>query len=468
MSDLEKTVEKKSRIPHVFVLLVIITICCGILTWILPTGEFDRAPNEAGRMLVVPGSYHKVDSSPVGPFAMIVALYSGITDAAGIVVFIFLSFAGISIMTQTGAFNGMIASLMRKLKGNSRVIVIPFFITLLGIAASTIGMFEEVLPFIPIFVGFAIAMGYDAMVGMAIVAIGPALGYSGATINPFTVGVAQSIAEVPPLSGSWYRIICHVVLIAVASVYMIRYALKIQKNPEKSVVYGDDFKEFAFDSSALAKHKFGVREMLVIVTFLGGITAVVLGSLLKGWYFEELAAVFILMGVISGFIMGWGPSNIARRASASFGEIATAAMMVGFARAILVVMRQGNIIDTLVYYLSLPLNYLPRWLVVNAMLVFQTLLNFLIPSGSGQAATSMPVMAPLSDLLGIHRQIAVLAFQFGDGLTNILWPTAFMPVVCGVARIKVDKWLKWFLPLFGLLFLTQCVLVTVAMLINYT
>jgi uncharacterized ion transporter superfamily protein YfcC len=242
----------------------------------------------------------------------------------------------------------------------------------------------------------------------------------------------------------------------------------IQKNPEKSLVYGDDFKEFTFDPSILDKQKFGIREKLVILTFIGGIVAVVLGSFYKGWYFEELAAVFILMGVISGFIMGWGPSNIARRASASFGDIATAAMMVGFARAILVVMRQGNIIDTVVYYLSLPLNYLPRWIVVEAMLVFQTLLNFLIPSGSGQASTSMPLMAPLSDILGINRQIAVLAFQFGDALTNILWPTAFMTVICGVAKIRVDKWLKWFLPLFGWLFLTQGVLLAIAMMINYS
>jgi len=468
MSDLEKKIEKKSRIPHVFVLLIIITLCCGILTWILPTGVFDRAPNEAGRMLVVPGSYHKVDSSPVGPFAMIVALYSGITDAAEIVVFVFLSFAGISIMIQTGAFNSMIASLLRLLKGNSRVIVIPLFITLFSIAASTIGMFEEILPFIPIFVGFAIAMGYDAIVGMAMVAIGPAIGYSAAAINPFTVGVAQGIAELPPLSGAWYRIICHVVLVAVASIYMIRYSLILQKAPQKSLVYGDDFKEFSFDPSTLDKQPFGIREKLVLLTFIGGIAAVVLGSFLLGWYFKELAAVFILMGVISGFIMGWGPSNLARRASASFGEIATAAMVIGFARAILVVMRQGNIIDTLVYYMSLPLNYLPRWLVAEAMLVFQTLLNFLIPSGSGQAATSMPVMAPLSDILGINRQIAVLAFQFGDALTNILWPTAFMPVICGVARIRVDKWVKWFLPLFGLLFLTQGVLLAIAMIINYS
>jgi len=468
MSDLEKTIEKKSRIPHVFVLLIIITLCCGILTWLLPTGVFDRAPNEVGRMLVVPGSYHKVDPSPVGPFAMVVALYSGILDAAGIVVFIFLSFAGISIMIQTGAFNCMIASLLRILKGKARVIVIPLFIALFSIAASTIGMFEEILPFIPIFVGFAIAMGYDALIGMAMVAIGPALGYSAAAINPFTLGVAQSIAELPPLSGAWYRIICNVVFVVVASIYMIRYVLMIRKNPEKSLVYGDDFKEFTFDPSAFDKQKFGIREKLVILTFIGGIVAVVLGSFLKGWYFEELAAVFILMGVISGFIMGWGPSNIARRASASFGDIATAAMMVGFARAILVVMRQGNIIDTVVYYLSLPLNYLPRWIVVEAMLVFQTLLNFLIPSGSGQASTSMPIMAPLSDILGINRQIAVLAFQFGDALTNILWPTAFMTVICGVAKIRVDKWLKWFLPLFGWLFLTQGVLLAIAMMINYS
>lgn len=450
--------KKKFHLPHIYVLLTIIIVVCAIASWILPAGQFETMVNEAGKEVVVPGTYHIVESTPVGPFETIQSFYKGMVNGAGVIFFVFISYASIGLIIQSGAFNGLVAFLLRVLKGNTRVVVIPIFIFVIGMASSTIGVFEETLPFIPIFIGIAIAMGYDALVGLAIVALGAGIGYSGAMINPFTVGMAQGIAGLPPMSGLGYRFFSHMVMIVVASIFVIRYALKIQKDPTKSLVYGDDFSQFSMSADDIEQHPFGIKEKMVLFTLVAGICVIVWGSKVHGWYFDEINAIFLLMGIISALIMGWGPNVIAEKMTKGFQDIAMACLMIGIARGILVVLQAGNIIDTVVYGLSIPLSKLPAWLSADAMLLVQTLLNFLIPSGSGQAVTSMPIMAPLADLIGISRQTAVLAFQFGDGLSNIIWPTAFAPVICGIAGVKLEKYWRWIVPLFLLLILTQALL----------
>ncbi|MDR1378664.1 MAG: YfcC family protein [Synergistaceae bacterium] len=463
-----ETREKKGfKLPHIFVLLTGIIILCSVASWVLPAGEFERATNEAGRTIVVAGTYHTVASTPVGIFATVRAIYGGMVDAAGVVFFVFIAYASISILISTGAFNGLVSGLLRVFEGKARVAIIPIFILILGIASSTIGLFEEALPFVPIFVGIAIAMGYDAIVGMAIVGLGVGLGYSGAVMNPFTVGIAQSIAELPPMSGAAYRAVCHLSMVVVASLYTIRYALKIQADPTKSLVYGEDFSRLAMDEKTLATHPFGIKEKLVLLVFAAGIVSIVYGAKVYGWYFEEICAVFLLMAAAAAVIMGWGPNIFAEKMVAGLSDITMACMMIGLARGILVVLREGHIIDTVVYGMSIPLSNLSSWLAGEAMLIMQTLLNFLIPSGSGQASTSMPIMAPLSDLLGVSRQVAVLAFQFGDGISNILWPTAFAPVIAGLAGVRIGTWWRWFVPLFMWILLTQMVLVAVGVWIGW-
>ncbi len=463
----ELCTKKRFAMPHIYVLLLMIIIVCTLATWILPAGEFNRVTNEAGRSVVVAGTYHPIPATPVSGFKMLKSIYGGMMDAGSVIFFVMISYAAIGLIISTGAFNGLVSGLLRIFKGKSRAIIIPTFITILGAASSTIGVFEEALPFIPIFVGITIAMGYDAIVGLAIVALGIGIGYSGAVMNPFTVGMAQSIAEVPTMSGAGFRIFCHLSMIVVASLYTMRYAIKIQEDPTKSLLYGTEMSGAVQADADLENCRFGIREILVLVTLASGIAAIVYGTKVFGWYFEELCAIFMLMGVISAAIMGWSPNNIAEKVAKSFAEMAMAAMMIGLARAILVVLRSGSIIDTVVYYMAMPLSFMPSWIAAECMLVVQTLLNFLIPSGSGQAVVSMPIMAPLSDLLGISRQIAVLCFQFGDGLSNIVWPTAFAPILCAVAGITIDKWWKWIVPLFLLLVLTQMVLVAIAMMIGF-
>ncbi len=465
MSSGSVTKKKKFKMPHIYVLLITIIIICAIASWILPAGEFDRALNDAGREMVVPGTYHIIESTPVGFFTLVQSIYNGTVDAAGVTFFVFISYASIGLIIASGAFNGLVASMLRILKGSARAVIIPVFITLIGCASSTIGVFEEMFPFIPIFVGIAIAMGYDAIVGLAIVALGTGLGYSGAVMNPFTVGMAQSIADIPQMSGAGYRIICHAVMIAVASFFVIRYALKIQADPTKSLVYGDDFSSLTMDSDHIENKQFGIREKLVLATLVAGIVVIVWGTKTKGWYFAELSAVFLLMGLVSGFIMGWGPNEIAEKVAKSFSEIAVACMMIGIARGILVVLQAGHIIDTIVYYLSIPLSNLPGAISAIAMFLVQTGINFFIPSGSGQAVTSMPIMAPLADLIGISRQSAVLAFQFGDGLSNIAGLRPMTPIICGIAGVKIEKWWKWFVPIFIALVITQSILMAVSVVV---
>lgn len=454
--------KRKFKLPHIFVLLTGIIIVCAILTWILPAGEFDRQANAAGTEVVVPGTYHTVDASPVGPFETLKSLYYGMLNGGGVIFFVFIAYASIGLIISTGAFNGLVSGLLKVLKGKARAVIIPIFILVLGCISSTIGVFEEAFPFIPIFVGIAVAMGYDALVGLGIVALGVGLGYSGAVMNPFTVGMAQDIAGIPQMSGIGFRIICHVVMIIVASILLIRYALKVQADPTKSYVYGDDFSHMEMDPQGIEHHSFGIREKAVLAVLALGVVVIVWGVKTKGWYFEDLSGVFLLMGIISSFIMGWGPDTIAQKMAASFTDIAVACMIIGFSRGILVVLQSGHIIDTIVYGISIPLGKFPAWIASELMLVVQTLLNFLIPSGSGQAVTSMPIMAPLADLIGVSRQVSVLAFQFGDGLSNIIWPTAMAPIMCGIAGIKIEKWWKLIVPIFLALLVTQGVLIAVA------
>ena len=458
--------KKKFELPHIYVLLSAIIIVCTILTWILPTGEFLRKANEAGIEVAVPGTYHLVDRSPVGFFDMIQSFYKGMVDAGPVIFFVFVSFSSIGLILETGAINGLIANILRNSKDKTQIMIIPIFITLIGIASSTIGVFEEMMPFIPVFAGICVAMGYDAIVGMSIVALGTAIGYSGAIVNPFTVCMAQNIAGLPQLSGAWYRIICHITLIIVASIYTMRYARRIKNDPQLSFVYGDSNKH-ELDNEELMSYRFGIREKLVLLILAAGIAVIVYVSYNYGWYFNETNAVFLLMGISSALVMGWSFTKIAENISKSFTDVAMACMMIGIARGILIVLKDGNIIDTIVYGLSIPLSYLPKVLMGTAMLVFLTILNFFIRSGSGQAVTSMPIMAPLADLLGISRQVSVLAFQFGDGFSNIVWPTAFAPIVCGIAGVKLEKWWKFIIPLFGLILIAQSVLLMVAIIINY-
>ena len=454
--------KKKFTLPHIFVILFTIVLICAILTWIIPAGNFDRVVDEAtGREVVVPGTWHAVEKTPVGPGGFLTSFFNGMVNASEIMIFVFIAFASTGFVIKSGAFDGLVVFLMKVFKGKSSIVIIPIFMALFGLGSSTVGMFEEWLPFIPIFAAIFIGMGYDAVVGLAVVAIGAGMGYSGAVMNPFTVGVAQGIAGVEYMSAPGFRILCHLAMLVVASIFIIRYALKVKADPTKSLVYGDDFSEL-LGSDEIGTKEFGIRQKLVLLDLLAAIVVTVWGVNKFGWYFAEISAVFLAMGLIAAIIMGIKPNDIGLTFAGGFQDACTACMMIGIARATLIVLQDGNIIDTVVYGLSLPLSYLPVWLAAIAMLIMQTGLNFFIPSGSGQAAVSMPIMAPMADILGLSRDVAVLAYQFGDGLSNIVWPTAFAAIMAGLAGVKLEKWWKFVFPIFFALIGVQAIMMVIA------
>ncbi len=457
---------KIMKVPHTFVLLFALIIVAVIGSYIIPAGEFDRAkdPN-SGRTVVVPGTFHKVDQNPQSFFDTFIAVQKGSIDAADVVFFVFFVYASFYIVLQTGALHSFIGWLLKTLKGKE-IVLIPVFMYVFALGGSVFGMYEETFGFIPLFVGLAIAMGYDALVGMSMVSMAVAMGFAAAFMNPFTVGVAQKVAELPLFSGMTFRIIVWFTFVTMAVVYTLVYAHKIKKDPSKSILKGMDMGALALNHDELVQKKFTLRDKIILWWVVIIIGLLVWGVIVKGWYFDELAGLFIIMGVAAGFMAGWGPSKIAVTFLEGCKDIVFGALVVGLSRGILIVMREAKIIDTIINGMAQPLSYLPKWLAAEGMLIVQTLINFFIPSGSGQAATTMPIMAPLSDLLGITRQTAVLAFQFGDGFSNILWPTTALPVICSIAKVPIDKWWKYFVPFFGWLLLAQAIFMAIAVAVN--
>ena len=470
MSNGPKVGEKKKKfeLPHIFAILFCIIIICTILTWIIPAGTFDYVENEDGRNIAVAGTWHPVDDvDPVGPFRMLGLVYEGMIDAADIVFLIFITYASTTFIIKSGAFDGLVGFLMKIFKGNSSVITIPVFLVALGAGSSTVGMCEEWYPFVPVFVTLYMGMGYDAMVGLGVVALAACCGYAGAFMNPFTVGVAQGIAELPYMSGAGYRIICHIVFICIASFFLMRYAAKVKNDPTQSVLYGTDLAPVEKSEMDVEHLEFGMRQKLVLLDLVVAVAVIVFGVFKFGWYLSEICAVFLLMAFIAAIIMKWNVSKVGEMFAAGFTDAAVAGAMVGLSRGIVMVLREGSIIDSVVNGLTIPLQVLPVGLTAIAMLFFQTILNFFVPSGSGQAAVSMPIMAPLADLLGVSRQTAVLAYQFGDGLSNSYWPTADIVIMAGLAGIKLDKYYKVFTKCFLCIFVSQIILVEIAVLIGY-
>lgn len=453
--------------PHTYVIIGIILVIVTALTYIIPAGSYDRMEDPVtGRTIVVQDSFHFVDQTPVNPFKMVMALGDGLVDASDIIFFIFFAYGFVYMLIQTGAFYGSMGALVRKLKG-SEILIFPVFMILFGICGSTFGMYEEVYGLLPAFIGIAIALGYDGLVGGAAVVLGTATGFAAATLNPFTIGIAQGIAELPIGSGVVYRIICFVLFESLVIWYLMRYAHKVKNDPGLSLVKDVHFntnggmtREKMESLPFTGKHKF------IMILFMFTIGTLVYGTSQLGWYLSELSALFLLMMIVVGLIGGYSFSKIASLFVAAVSEVIFGALVVGIARSLTIVMTEGNIIDTVVYYMAGMLTNVGSSVAAVGMVVVQNIINFFIPSGSGQAAVSMPIMVPLADAIGMNRQIAVLAFQFGDGFSNLFWPTS-VALECGLMGIPVEKWYRFMAPLFFMMLSLQFALIIISTMINY-
>lgn len=440
--------------PHTYAIILTIIAIATALTYVVPAGEFEtetREVNGVERNLVVEGSYQQVEQQPVSIFEMFQAIPNGLVAGSQIVFYIFLVAGAFAVVRDTGAIEGLVSKMIKAF-GKKDMLLIPVLMTTFSILGFTVGMAEEAIVFVPIVIAIMWSFGYDRITGAAIVILGAAAGFSGGMFNPFTVGIAQGIAEVQLFSGWQFRLVPYVFFLTAAILYVMRYARKVRAHPERSVVAALE-RERATDAEAGGADELELRPLttrhgIVLALLLGAIGVNMWGIFTHGWFLVEMTAVFIILALVAGLAGGLGVNGTFDAFIDGMKGIVFGAIIVGFARAILVVLEDGVIIHSILDWASGLLSALPGPLIAVGMFFVQLVLNLFIPSGSGQAATTMPIMAPLSDLVGVDRQVAVLAFQYGDGLSNSIIPTsAALLASLAIANIPYEKWVRFLWPL---------------------
>ena len=451
--------------PHGYFIIFVLILIATLATWTLPAGEYERFKDpHSGKTIVDPESFHYVDPNPIDPFEMLQAIPTGFKQAAGIIAFVFIIAGAIQIIRSTGALDAGIIAMVNKMKGRDTplLLAIMFVFALLG---SVFGFAEETIPLIPLGVAMALALGYDRVVGFHIVRTAAWVGFAGAMLNPFTIGVAQSIAELPLYSGLWYRIICFLVFFAIGAAFILKYARDIRKDPKKSILYGykgEDRAEFNLDYE---QQELTPTRKLILLVLFGGILLQIYGVIEYGWYTTEISALFLGLGIIAGLIAKMNPSKLFGEFVSGAKGVTYGALIIGFARAIVVILSEGRVLDTIIHGLATPLGSVGAASAGVVMFLIQSVINFFIGSGSGQAAATMPIMTPLADLIGLTRQTAVLAYQFGDGITNMFYPAMIYYLV--FADIPYDRWVRHIWKLVVYLTIAGAILVAIAGFIHY-
>lgn len=488
------------RIPHTYVIVFAIIVICALLTWVIPGGKY------------IDGLYTPVQSVPQ-TWQVFSALFEGFVDKADIVIFILIIGGAFWIVNSTHAFDIGTLSFLKKTKQMEKnrllkkIGVDNFIITavmlMFSIFGAVFGMSEETIAFIVILVPMAISMGYDSITGVCMVFVAAALGFAGAILNPFTIGIAQGLSDLPLFSGIEYRMFCWVIINVFGFAWILRYAAKVKKNPQSSIVYEDDAywrerleeskgaeEELVTPKSAWVSYflisivlilfsayyptttlKIGnsvyndlyIIPLLTVLFIIGSVQPLrtslqhyilnilffvifflIVGVMGYGWYVMEISALFLGMGIATAIAAGYTPNETVKHFMDGCKDIFSAALVVGLAGGIIIILKNGMIIDTILHSMATGMEGLGKTATLGAMYLIQNVINIFIPSGSAKAALTMPIMAPFSDLIGISRQATVMAFQFGDGFTNMLTPTSGVLIaVLGMARIPYNKWVKW-------------------------
>lgn len=512
------------KVPHTYVIIFFLVVISALLTYIIPAGEFSRQsvpmPDGGTREVVIENSYHHVEQSPQF-WSIFTSFAKGFSQQSEIIIFILLIGGAFWIMNATKALDVGISTITKNLIKLERYkflqkigvnnIVLTLIMLIFSLFGAIFGMSEETIAFIIIFIPLVISMGYDSITGVCIVYVAAHLGFAGAILNPFTIGIAQGIAQVPLFSGLGYRCFCWLVINTVGFIFILRYANKIKKNPEKSLVYSIDnywrqqhetkaedityytpkaawitwilitialsivafeypstvmtignktasipaipissvcFAILGFIALRKSVHFYIINLLLFTVVYL------IIGVMGYGWYVVEIGALFFAMGIFSGISVGNDANSIAKQFIEGAKDILSAAMIVGLAGGIIVILQDGKIIDTIMYGLTKSIQDVGKTWSLGIMYVIQTGLNLIMPSGSAKAALTMPIMIPFSDLIEISRQSTIMAFQFGDGFTNMITPTSGVLMgSLGIAKIPYELWVKFFWKFIVILFI---------------
>ncbi len=443
---------RRLAMPHTLVLVMALVVLVLVLSWVVPSGEYQRVQVETSagmRTVTVPGTFQQVEKIYLGPQMVLEAPLKGFVDGALLIAFLLMIGGSFAIFQETGAVDFGIRRLTAVLTARPHLegLLIPVLMVIFSLAGSVFGMSEEVIPFILIFIPLAMRLGYDSIVGVSIPFLGAAAGFAAAFFNPFTVGIAQSIAGIPLYSGLGYRLFTWVVGTAVMIAYVMWYGRRVRRNPDISPVRDIDRAREAADAHGRTDEGWDVRHVATLSLFVGSMVLLVVGVLAWQWYIDQIAVLFFGMGIALGFAGGMGPSRLARTFVTGAKDMVGVVFIIACARALLVIAQDARILDTILYGASNTLSVLPRGVIAQVMFLIQCAINFFIHSGTAQAALTMPIMAPLADLVGITRQTAVYAFQLCEFINPILPTSAVTMGVLGAAGIPWERWARWFLPL---------------------
>lgn len=469
---------KQFKVPHVYAIIFALMVIFAVLTWIVPSGSYQRQEVN-GREVTVAGTYEQSEKTYIdeetgdevdlrqGVFDVLQAPTRGIQEAIEVVAFILIVGGSFQVITKTGAITSGMGRVVRRFK-NKDILIIPIAMVLFALGGTSFGMAEETLPFFAIFMPIMMAMGFDSMTAFMVVFVGARTGYIASTINPFNVLIAQGILGIQGNPQLWLRMIAWVLLTAVAITWVVLYARRVKKNPESSITFEDDIAkkvEFAADESALDA-EFTGRQKGVLAVFIAGMCLIIWGLVTQGWYMNEISAVFLAMGLLAGVIAGFSQDVIAQEFVAGIADFAFSAIVVGLARGILVIASDGMIIDTILNALATGLGGIPAVLFTTLLYAVENLLAILVPSSSGLAALTAPIFGPLTELMGLNPEAAVWALSMGSATMSLICPTSAILVAgLGVCKIKLGQWWKTVWKFFLVVSLINIVFVAISGLI---
>ena len=453
------------RMPDTLALMFFLMIAALVLTWVLPSGSYEIVTNEAGREVVVPGTYAVIeDAETLKPWALFTSVPRAMADASDIIFFVLIIGGALAVIRETGAIEAFLARFIVRFD-HRPALLIGAGMFVFAAASATLGMAEEYIPLVAILIAMCRAMKMDVVAAIGIMVCGYCIGYGATLINPFTLFIAQGIAELQPGSGLWFRALIFLPFLLIGVHHVWRYARNVQADPSASLVADIPG---AQPPETMEQPELDRTRVVVLLLTLAALGALVWGITHKHWYLNELGAMFIALAIAVGLVARMSVDHIAISFSKGAAELAGTAVLIGFARAIALLLEDGQVLHTIVHGMAEPLIGLPAEVSAVGMLAIQSVINLFVSSGSGQAYLTMPLMAPIGDLVGLERQVSVLAFHFGDGFVNMVAPTnPVLMGILGLAGIPYLRWLKFVLPLLLKLLLLAAVIMVIAVQIGY-
>jgi uncharacterized ion transporter superfamily protein YfcC len=453
------------RIPHPVVMLFMIIVFTAILSYILPAGAYEREMVD-GRQRVIPGSFKIITSTPVGLMDLFRAIPLGFIQASQIIFVVLASGIMFGVLEKSGMVENTVGTIIKKLGLDKKyflVVLMTFIYGFLGIAVG----YENNIAMVPIAAVISLALGGDLILAAGISVAAITVGFGLSPINPYTVGTGHTIAEMPMFSGALLRSVLCLSGLSILSWYNVRYFKKILKDKSKSIGQGLDIEGLTL-THPIETYAISANNWLILSIFLGGIGVMLYGIFVHHWYINEISAIFLMISILCGIVARMKPGAFSETALKSIAVVAPGAFMVGYATSIKVVMEMGNISDTIAHDLSMMLSTLPTYGSAVAMSLAQSVINLMIPSGSGQALATLPIMIPVGELLGLTRQTTILAFQIGDGVTNLFNPAlGGLIAMLSICRVPFDRWLRFIFPLVGLIMVVSWIALLFSVFIHW-